>query len=122
VKREKGKIEMASDEDIQKVWQRIRRLDLVVMKDRTYQLAVTSPSNTNTKVPNIGLFVSRRMTKEMTYNHLTKVYEKMKSCPISGRSKIVLIVLFRNSYSQSKQIYARKCILVSLHIWLVVHF
>jgi hypothetical protein len=46
---------MASDEDIQKAWQKIRRLDLAVMKDGTYQLAVTSPSNT--KVPNIDLFV-----------------------------------------------------------------
>jgi hypothetical protein len=34
------------------------------------------------------LFVSRRMTKEETYQHLTKIYDQMKSCPTSGRQII----------------------------------
>ena len=85
-KKEKEKERVISDEDIQKAWQRIRSLDLAVMKDGTYQLAVTSPSNT--KVPNIDLFISRRMTKKETYNHLTRVYEKMKSCPVTGNQII----------------------------------
>ena len=75
-----------TDEDIQRQWQKIRKLDLAAMKDGTYTLAVTSASNN--AIPNIDSFVSRRMTKEETYQHLTKVYDKMKSCPVTGKQII----------------------------------
>lgn len=64
---------------------KIHNLSLAAMKDGTYTLAVTSESKSNTKVPNVDLFVSRRMSIEETYQHLTETYNKMKSCPTSGR-------------------------------------
>jgi hypothetical protein len=71
-----------TDDEIDKAWQRIRNVTLAAMKDGSYSFAVTSPSNTG--VPNVNKFVSRNMTKEETYQHLTKIYEKMKQCPVSG--------------------------------------
>ena len=74
---------MVTDEDIQKAWHKIHNLSLAHMKDGTYTLAVTSESNA--KVPSVDLFVSRRMSKEETYQHLTETYNKIKSCPTSGK-------------------------------------
>jgi hypothetical protein len=73
-----------TDEDIQRQWQKIRRLGLAQMSDGGYVFAATSPS-TDTKVPNVDLFVSRKMSKQETYQHLTEIYDKVKSCPITGK-------------------------------------
>lgn len=79
---------MVSDEDIQKQWQKIRNLDLAQMTDGTYQLAKTTPSQKNAGPPNVDLFVTRRMSKEDTYFHLQKIYEKMQTCPKTGNQTI----------------------------------
>jgi hypothetical protein len=72
-----------SDDDIQRQWCKIRRLGLAQMNDGGCIFTVMSPSNT--KVPNIDLFVSKKMSKQETYQHLTEIYEKVKSCPITGK-------------------------------------
>ena len=71
-----------TDEDIERQWQRLQRLNLAQMSDGAYAFALTSESNT--KVPNVDLFLSRKMSKEETYKHLTEIYDKIKSCPTSG--------------------------------------
>ena len=74
---------MVTDQDIERQWQKIRKLNLAQMNDGGYTFAVTSESNT--QVPNIDLFLSRKMSKEETYKHLTEIYNKIKSCPVTGR-------------------------------------
>jgi hypothetical protein len=53
---------MVTDEDIQRQWQKIRRLNLAQTNDGGYAFALTSESNTG--VPNVDRFLSRKMTKE----------------------------------------------------------
>lgn len=46
----------------QRQWRNIRRLNLAQMKDGGYAFALTSESNTG--VPNVDRFLSRKKTKE----------------------------------------------------------
>ena len=71
-----------SDDDVQKQWQKIHRLSLAQLKDGGYMFALTSPSNAGP--PNVERFLSRKMTKEEAYDHLTKIYKHASSCPTSG--------------------------------------
>jgi hypothetical protein len=75
-------LEMVTDEDIQKQWEKIHRLSLAQLKDGGYMIALTSPSNT--KVPNVDRFLSRKMTKEEAYEHLANLYRQASKCPTSG--------------------------------------
>jgi C4-type Zn-finger protein len=78
---------MVTDEDIQKQWQKIKRLGLAHMNDDTYTLAVTSPLP-GSKVKDIDLLVSRPMSKEEIYQHLTNVYKEATACPTTKRQII----------------------------------
>lgn len=52
---------MVTDEDIQRQWRNIRRLNFAQMKVGVYAFALTSESNTG--VPNVDRFLSRKKTK-----------------------------------------------------------
>lgn len=64
---------MVTDEDIQRQWRNIRRLNLAQMKDGGYAFALTSESNTG--VPNVDRFLRRglmneeKRQKERAYEH-----------------------------------------------------
>ena len=73
---------MITDDDVQKQWQKLHRLSLAQLKDGGYVFALTSPSNAGP--PNVDRFLSRKMTKEEAYNHLTNIYRQVSSCPTSG--------------------------------------
>lgn len=77
---------MVTDEEIQKQWQKLHRLSLAQLKDGNYMFALTSPSNAGP--PNVDRFLSRKMTKEEAYDHLTKIYRQASACPTSGNQII----------------------------------